>query len=231
MRSPAGSVAGVGAFGLALVVLLAAGRGELAAPPLDGLGPWLEARGPVVAAVVVLRLAALAAAAWVLVVTLVGATAGLLGAASLVAAAQRALPATARRILTGLAGAGAAGVVVLGASGGPASGSAAAPPPTERLVRLPHQAADPPPVETMSVLDAAESAASPPAADDTWVVRPGDSFWSIAEELLADALGRPPSDREVDPHWRRLIEANRDRLATGDPDLLFPGQVLALPGG
>ena len=60
-------------------------------------------------------------------------------------------------------------------------------------------------------------------------MQPGESFWSIAEELLAERLGRPPTDAEVDPTWRRLVAANLDRLVTGDPDLLFPGQELLLP--
>ncbi|MFP5322935.1 MAG: LysM peptidoglycan-binding domain-containing protein, partial [Acidimicrobiia bacterium] len=58
----------------------------------------------------------------------------------------------------------------------------------------------------------------------------GDSFWTIAEETVSDALARPATDDEVDPYWRRLVEANRARLVDpADPDLLHPGQVLELP--
>ena len=75
-------------------------------------------------------------------------------------------------------------------------------------------------------------AAQPPAPETvtTWTVRPGDHFWSIAEHLLSEGFGRPVTDSEVDPYWRRLVETNRDRLA--DPhneDLLFEGQQLAVP--
>lgn len=66
---------------------------------------------------------------------------------------------------------------------------------------------------------------------DVWSVEPGESFWSIATEVLADRWGRPPSDGEVTPYWRALVEANADRLVTGDPDLLYAGQVLVLPDG
>ncbi len=68
------------------------------------------------------------------------------------------------------------------------------------------------------------------AAPDRWVVAPGDHLWGIAEETLADHLGRPPTDAEVVPYWRRVIEANRDRLVhRDDPDLILPGQELVLP--
>lgn len=71
---------------------------------------------------------------------------------------------------------------------------------------------------------------APPTAADTWTVRRGDSFWVIAHRVLADAWGRAPSARETDPYWRALVEANRSRLADADnPDLLFAGQVLAVP--
>lgn len=58
------------------------------------------------------------------------------------------------------------------------------------------------------------------------VVRPGDHLWSIAEASLADALGRPPTDAEVAPYWRRVVEAN-PQLA--NPDLIFPGDEVVLP--
>ncbi len=63
-----------------------------------------------------------------------------------------------------------------------------------------------------------------------WVVAPGDSFWSIATERVAEQLGRRPGCREVAPYWSRLIRDNLDRLPVpGDPDLLFPGDRLRLP--
>lgn len=215
---------------LAVVVLVAAGRGRLAAPPLHGFRAWADARGPVVAAVAVLRLAALAAASWLAVVAVVAAVADALGATGVAGAAERSLPPALRRLLTGLAGAGTAGVVVLGASGTATPGSAVAPPAVERLVRLPALPGDPPPTATMAVLDDEPTApAEEPAAASAWTVEPGESLWSIAEELVAERLGRPPTDAEVDGPWRQLVDANRDRLVGGDPDRLFPGQVLVLP--
>ncbi|HEX6235840.1 MAG TPA: LysM domain-containing protein [Acidimicrobiales bacterium] len=70
-----------------------------------------------------------------------------------------------------------------------------------------------------------------PTSGDTWVVAPGDSFWSIATEVIVEAGGaRRPRDRDVVPYWRDMIAANRDRLVVpDDPDILVPGQRLLIP--
>ncbi|MDF1595707.1 MAG: LysM peptidoglycan-binding domain-containing protein, partial [Acidimicrobiia bacterium] len=61
-------------------------------------------------------------------------------------------------------------------------------------------------------------------------VEVGDAFWSIAQTALADAWGRPPSTDEITHYWHELVDTNRDRLAPPyDPDLIYPGQVFALP--
>lgn len=61
-------------------------------------------------------------------------------------------------------------------------------------------------------------------------IEPGDHFWALAERDLAEALGRPATDREVVPHWQAILEANADRLPVpGNPDLLRPGQLVVLP--
>jgi hypothetical protein len=220
-----------------ITVLLAAGRGALATPPVgsfDELADWLDRTDTVTAVLAIVRVVVLALAVWLLVALLLGALGRALGRARLAAAADRALPRPLRALLTGLAGAGAASVVVLGA--GPAQHDRGdAVPVGERLVLLPEQDDG---TATMSVLpaeDTAPAAPAPPATPAapatpaTWTVAPGESFWSIAEEVLADAWGRPPTDAEIDPYWRRLIAANRDRISSGNPDLIFPGQVFDLP--
>lgn len=81
----------------------------------------------------------------------------------------------------------------------------------------------------------AEPAAEAPATNaPTWTVQPGDSFWSIADEIVTEQHGSrgrsSPTDAEIARYWRVLIEANRDRLADRrNPDLLIPGQELYLP--
>lgn len=58
----------------------------------------------------------------------------------------------------------------------------------------------------------------------------GDHFWSLAEDQLTAALGRPPTDSEIVPYWRDLIDANADRLVEpGNPNLIYPGQRLLTP--
>ncbi len=79
-----------------------------------------------------------------------------------------------------------------------------------------------------SPVGTADDAAPAPA---TWVVEPGDSFWSIAADTLSTPGGGQPTGREIDGYWRCLMAANRDRLIdTSNPDLLVPGQELVLPG-
>jgi nucleoid-associated protein YgaU len=86
------------------------------------------------------------------------------------------------------------------------------------------------PVDRTGADDATSADLPAPAASlEVWSVEPGESFWSIAVEVLADRWGRIPTDGEVGPYWRALVEANADRLVTGDPDLLYAGQVLVLP--
>lgn len=64
----------------------------------------------------------------------------------------------------------------------------------------------------------------------TWDVERGDHFWGIAEAALAESWGRAPTDAEIDPYWRQLVEANRDGLLPpGDPNLIYPSQQLTVP--
>jgi nucleoid-associated protein YgaU len=60
-------------------------------------------------------------------------------------------------------------------------------------------------------------------------VEPGDHLWKISQAQLDLTLGRPAGIEEVGPYWLSVIEANRDRLRSGDPDLIFPGEVVMLP--
>jgi hypothetical protein len=62
------------------------------------------------------------------------------------------------------------------------------------------------------------------------VVVAGESFWTIADEVLTDRLDRTPTEAETAAYWERLVLANRDRLVDRDnPDLIFPGQSLSVP--
>jgi nucleoid-associated protein YgaU len=59
-------------------------------------------------------------------------------------------------------------------------------------------------------------------AGGRYVVRPGDSLWSIAQAHPTDGV-------DVELRWRAIWAANRD-LVGADPDLIHPGQALRLPG-
>lgn len=66
--------------------------------------------------------------------------------------------------------------------------------------------------------------------DETRVtVTPGDHLWNLAEARLAQWLGRSPSEAEIAPYWVRVVEANRNRVRSGDPELIFPGEEVVLP--
>jgi hypothetical protein len=54
------------------------------------------------------------------------------------------------------------------------------------------------------------------------IVRPNESLWSIARDLLGDEASASRIAREVN----RLWELNSDRIGTGDPDLLIAGTRL-----
>lgn len=102
------------------------------------------------------------------------------------------------------------------------------PPPTTLVVTVPSPEAPSTsavglPTTTSSTPAGAEPSAVTVDDNEVWVVDAGDSFWSIAEDVVG--LGR-----RTQAYWEQLIAANRDRLAVPDqPDLLFPGQRLTLP--
>lgn len=57
------------------------------------------------------------------------------------------------------------------------------------------------------------------------VVEPGDHLWRIsARHLDANDTGQ-----RVAPYWLRVIEKNQPRLRSGDPDLIYPGEVIEMP--
>ena len=60
------------------------------------------------------------------------------------------------------------------------------------------------------------------------VVVRGEHLWGIAQQQLR-AVRLDAATPEVAEYWRRLITANREVLRSGDPDLIFPGETVALP--
>jgi LysM repeat protein len=293
-------------------LLVAAGDGALSVPltSVDALVVWSTEAPPADMAMALVRLAALVATGYLLVVTALAVVARLLRGARLAAAVDRVSPALVRRVVTGGSGLGLA----LGAAVGSLPSPHRAPPPAPSTVAAapaPAPVPAPPTDATMTRTDDHGAAATPapapvpappaeatmtrtddhgavaapaapasdalatmtrfddhstggvvepapdatatmtrtddsgpaarrppalPAVDPaTWVVEPGDSLWSIAEdvvgaEVVAGAGAAVPGERAVARYWRRLVAANRPQLVDpANPDLLVPGQRLVVP--
>ena len=69
----------------------------------------------------------------------------------------------------------------------------------------------------------------PPQVPQHTIVRAGDSLWLIARASLTHSTGRRPGDTEVAHYWRAVIAANRPTLRSGDPSLIYPGEIVVLP--
>ncbi len=80
------------------------------------------------------------------------------------------------------------------------------------IVRIPPRPAD----STMQA-PAGSSVAKASDGPPTYVVKPGDSFYVIARDVLGDAR-----------RWKELLELNR-KAVKGDPTRLQAGQLLVLP--
>ena len=201
---------------------------------------WIGALG--CAAVVLLRSATWpgagdpAAATMAVAQVVAGVLAAYLALAAVVAIRlPRLAPAFVQRLVAAALG----GSLVLGPIAA-AAGAAPQPMPTPTDAPVLHKIADDPSTTTtttappasgrdLPAVDRNTPPSSSGVASSEVVVAPGDHLWGIAERVLTQRLGRAPSDAEVAPFWSQLIEANRDRLATGDPDLIFAGQVFRLP--
>jgi nucleoid-associated protein YgaU len=65
----------------------------------------------------------------------------------------------------------------------------------------------------------------PDSTSASVVVAKGDHLWKIS----ARHLGPDASNGEVAPYWLEVIDVNTPTLRSGDPDLIFPGEVVQLP--
>ncbi len=67
------------------------------------------------------------------------------------------------------------------------------------------------------------------APGEDYHIQPGDHLWNIARRMLAGSMPTPPTNRQVAAYWVDLVEANRDTIRSGNPDLIYPGEKLVLP--
>lgn len=233
-----------------IAMLSAAGHGTVAAPPISSvtaLDHWMERVGSGAAFLALVRLGALALAWYLLGATVLALTA---------AATRSHVLDRLRRALT-IRPARQLVAVVLGltlAAGPVATAGMAAADDTntpitmvllDRPLELPPSTTIPS-APTTTLEPTTTTVTAPPAPDSpapadvappdpvatdglTWRVAPGDNLWSIARRVLQGASGEDPSAAEIAPYWRTLIAANRATLRSGDPNLIFPGEVLTLP--
>jgi hypothetical protein len=246
----------------AVFVLRVSGRGSLRLPPVDNAAAWhtwFAENDATTLAFAFVRVLALGAAWYCVLVTAAGTAARLSRAATLVALVDRVTLPPLRRLLsvtltaglaTGLAGAAVAATPTTVTPGPavtvtmhrlpPASAPGAVPPtttttttpsaPTTTTTTVAESAPAPPATPDLAPSPASAPSSTPSSASGRWTVRPGDCFWSIAADVLSRAWGRPAADAEIAPYWRRLVEANRAALVdASNPDLVFPGQVFTLP--
>ncbi len=64
-----------------------------------------------------------------------------------------------------------------------------------------------------------------PAGPVEVVVVRGDNMWKLAQRRIEEVS--PHS--AVSPYWRTVVEANRGSIRSGNPDLIYPGEILELP--
>ncbi len=109
-----------------------------------------------------------------------------------------------------------------------------APPPTTTPPATTTPTTVPPPVPPPAPPSPAPATPSPAAAQqprrtDLYTVAPGDNFWTIAAARIAAATRRAPAAADIAPYWQRVVDANRSTIRSGDPNLIFPGEIVMLP--
>src|SRR4051794_5983300 len=176
-----------------LVWLQHLGTGVLAGPSwsIDGVRSWLDHTDSTVVTFVVVRAVAIVFGWYLLVVLTLGGASRWLALPRMTTCIDRLTVPFAR----GLFGS----VALLGVIASPPAPPRApdtmvelAPRPVDDQITL-HLVSDPP---AASAPTPAPSPATPttPEDDTTWVVEPGESFWSIAHARLTEAQGGPVSD-------------------------------------
>lgn len=195
---------------------------------------WLARTTPEDAAAAVLRVMAIGGAGWLLLSTLLCLAASARPGGSTGSLARAVTGRGVVRILERVL----AISLVTGTTFGPAAAIGAGPPspPVEIDVRTGRAETEEavPTVEPTPVPTPAPPLV-PVATPETsveHVVQPGECLWSIAADELALTTARTRdaiADAEVAAYWVELMAANHGRLASGDPNLIYPGEVVLLP--
>lgn len=224
---------------------------------LDGLGVgwsdlpgWIRNAPPEDALLATLRLVALVGAWWLLCSTVLYTAARLVHRPAAARAIGWAALPFARRIVDGALAVSITASAMVGVG---AARTGAAPPPSTTsppvVISLDHR--DHVSTQSTTARDGREltsipaplprpapSVPAPPASPQPplparqHTVTPGDNLWTIATVHLATVNQRDPGtlgDTEIASYWSRVVDENRGRLQSGDPNLIFPGEVVELP--
>jgi hypothetical protein len=99
--------------------------------------------------------------------------------------------------------------------------------------RPPDTTATPASVAAIALLPAPSTSSShTEVVVSTVEVAPGDNLWAIAASAIARSTGRDVGavpDDEIAPYWHLVCDRNRDRLYSGDVNLILPGEDVMLP--
>jgi hypothetical protein len=98
----------------------------------------------------------------------------------------------------------------------------------EPVVRSPARAIDQHPVAPLAPI-APAPAPLPPARPATHLVQAGDNLWRIARDELVARGNAQPDDATIARYWQTVIALNRRTLRSGNPSLIFAGELVALP--
>ncbi len=234
------------ALEVALIVALHLTAGPTYAVPVDDITGWLQGAEPTVVLVAMARLVGLAIGYWLLSTTVLYAAAHYLGWRSMTNGLRFVTLPVVRRVVQGVTAVSLTSASLMGpaaVSVGPALAD------TVVVAQDDADTTSPDAIESPTSTDYRPDAAGWPqfqadqgggfwlpsavssslAAADSYVVQRNDHLWSIAERAVRAGAGREVTEDEVCRYWVRLVEANRATIRSGDPDLIYPDEVLTLP--
>ncbi len=197
-----------------------------------GLPRWVVTAPPVDAVVVVAHRVALVVALWLLAGTLLHVVAARTRLPVLVCVTARAtLPGVRRAVAAVVVTAGIVTPGVAHATSGTGAGASA--PPGVRDGRAAPAAVvvstGAPATPATPAAPATPAPFAAPAAPfaTTVIVRPGDSLWTIAEQMTSPPDGDLGAD--VGARWAAICAANAGRLRSGDLAVVYPGEEIVIP--
>ncbi len=100
---------------------------------------------------------------------------------------------------------------------------------TSETAPEPDDAPEQAPTETETAPETAQApGTSSNTVGDAHTVAPGESLWSIARTAVL-STNPDATNAEVADYWRQLIATTRDQLTSSSPDLIYPGETIAMP--